>query len=662
MQHRKYLDAVAAFLIYLTLSLVFFGRSADWTGHYLGVSVDPVSFVWFLNWWPFALRHGLNPFISQFVWAPQGGNLTWSTSIPTLALAALPITLLGGPVVSYNLVAVAAPALSAGTAFLLARYLTRDWAAALVGGYIYGFSSYELGQMQGHPNLAFTCLLPLMLLLCARRARSDFGRRPFIVCMAALILAQLGVSTEILLTFLLFGAIFWAVFLILAPAAGRPVFYSLALEIITAGLIAIVAAAPFFVFIVIGLPAVPDVIYSTADYSSDLLNFVLPTTMTAIGWRLSAPIANAFTGNSTEQGAYLGLPLLGLLGFYFLQHRQQVFARALLIIFVILCVGSLGPLLHYAGHDRQIMLPWRAASSLPLLEDALPCRFSMYVSLVAAIAASCYLAGPGRRRTGRFVLAGIAVIALVPNLPVFLWSAWPAQAFFSPRNVARVIGPNHTAILLPFGINGPGMAWQLDAGMAFKQAGGYIGFVPEQEWAYPATMEFLLGEAWPNFGDDLTAYCATHHVDALLIGPGTPPAISAGIQAMGWQQQTDHGMLVVKPPAASGLAYYYAEGDYWASIAPENWMGRQVTVSTHDMPVEVTLTGSGYIPGQLLVTQTGPGGSRNFYVGNGQTRSVEVPANTAVTLTAAKTFVPARVIHNGDTRHLSILISFEKKH
>ena len=53
----------------------------------------------------------------------------------------LPVTLLAGPVPAYNLLIIAAPALSAFTAFCLCMQICRDFVAALIGGYIFGIFS-----------------------------------------------------------------------------------------------------------------------------------------------------------------------------------------------------------------------------------------------------------------------------------------------------------------------------------------------------------------------------------------------------------------------------------------------------------------------------------------------------------------------------------------
>ena len=69
------------------------------------------------------------------------------------------------------------PALAAFTAYLLCRHLTRSLWASLVGGYLFGFSSYMLGQEQGHLHMTAVFLLPLIALAVVRYVAGR-ARRP----------------------------------------------------------------------------------------------------------------------------------------------------------------------------------------------------------------------------------------------------------------------------------------------------------------------------------------------------------------------------------------------------------------------------------------------------------------------------------------------------
>ena len=69
------------------------------------------------------------------------------------------------------------------TAFLLCRELTRNGTRPLAGGYLFGFSSYMLGQTLNHVNLALVFLLPLAVLLAVRHARGEISDRRYVVAL-----------------------------------------------------------------------------------------------------------------------------------------------------------------------------------------------------------------------------------------------------------------------------------------------------------------------------------------------------------------------------------------------------------------------------------------------------------------------------------------------
>ncbi|MBV8599749.1 MAG: hypothetical protein JO017_13090, partial [Actinobacteria bacterium] len=118
---------------YALLSFAYVGwEVVSHPGRYLiaGYTGDPEYFVWSYAWWPHAIGHAINPFVSHAIYAPSGINLTWTATTPGLAVVLTPVTLLFGPAVSYNVAAVLLPALAAWTAYLLCRYLTRSvWAS-----------------------------------------------------------------------------------------------------------------------------------------------------------------------------------------------------------------------------------------------------------------------------------------------------------------------------------------------------------------------------------------------------------------------------------------------------------------------------------------------------------------------------------------------------
>ncbi|MDQ6806112.1 MAG: hypothetical protein M3065_14400, partial [Actinomycetota bacterium] len=157
-----------ALSVYLAVDIAYFGaRVIPNIGHTCAcrAGADPTSYMWFLAWWPHALLHGINPFVTNVLFAPGTTNLGAVDVVPGAAILASPITLLFGPLVAYNVLALAAPLLAAFFAFLLCRYITAGTLASLVGGYIYGFSPYMLGHMQGHLDLVMIFPVPAAVLL-----------------------------------------------------------------------------------------------------------------------------------------------------------------------------------------------------------------------------------------------------------------------------------------------------------------------------------------------------------------------------------------------------------------------------------------------------------------------------------------------------------------
>jgi hypothetical protein len=105
-----------------------------------------------------------------------------------------------GPTASFNVAAMLVPAVSAFTAYLLCRHLTRSLWASLVGGYLFGFSSYMLAQEQGHMHMTAVFLLPLIALAAVRYLQGEIDGRGVAWRLGVLFGLQFWLSTELLLT------------------------------------------------------------------------------------------------------------------------------------------------------------------------------------------------------------------------------------------------------------------------------------------------------------------------------------------------------------------------------------------------------------------------------------------------------------------------------
>ncbi len=166
MKNHAYWRAFLILISYALIASLYYGIGVlpHLQSHYVGYQADPSLFIWMINWWPFAISHHLNPLYTHYLWQPVGYSVANATSIPALALLMWPMTKLFGAVASYNLLAIYLNALSAWTAYLLCRYLTKSTLSAWIGGFIFGFSTYQIGQtLGGHLNLLSTFILPLLV-------------------------------------------------------------------------------------------------------------------------------------------------------------------------------------------------------------------------------------------------------------------------------------------------------------------------------------------------------------------------------------------------------------------------------------------------------------------------------------------------------------------
>ena len=65
-------------LLYGGIAFLFFGSVHSWSRYYLGTGPDPLTYIWGLNWWPWAIQHGLNPLVTRFAWYPTGFHTAWA--------------------------------------------------------------------------------------------------------------------------------------------------------------------------------------------------------------------------------------------------------------------------------------------------------------------------------------------------------------------------------------------------------------------------------------------------------------------------------------------------------------------------------------------------------------------------------------------------------
>lgn len=444
------------------------------TGRWIGHDFDPILFIWNLRWTPFAITHGHNPFLSNYLNYPDGFNLMWNTSLLFPGLLLSPITLVFGAVLSYNVLSTLALALSGWCAyFAFRRYVRRD--AAAVGGLLYGFSSFMFGQAFNHPHMTIALFPPLALLLLDEIVVRQ--RRPVAVTGALLGVAtgiQLLTGEEIAAGTVLVAAIGISLLAVLHRHEIRPRL-AYAARALGVAVIAAVAIAGYPLGVQFFEPGgVSGPIQPTDVHVMDVLEFVVPTQRQELTFHAANRLGDKFSGQSEIDG-YLGVPLLLLVLFVAVRYRGDELVRLMVLLGVVVVLLSLGPRLHVAGHSLPVRLPWAIPQRLPLLENVLPARLAVFTFLLLGLLVSVFV---DRIRLPRLALVAILVAVfapLIPNLP------YPSTASASPHffaSGAHAIREGSVALVAPFagasgGTTRP-MLWQAAANMRFRMPEGYI--------------------------------------------------------------------------------------------------------------------------------------------------------------------------------------------
>jgi hypothetical protein len=507
---QKVPPAVIVTLAYLGLSVI--GYWDFWTAggtRMAGKGGDLALVAWFLDWDSYALIHGHNPLVTNWGNYPFGVNGITNTSTPLLGVAGTPVTLAFGAFTTTTLLFTLAFPLSSLSAYVLIRRWVRWRPAAFGGGLLYGFSPYLVGQGLGHLHMVFVPLPPLIFLVLGQMA-SPRARRAWIwgTALALLCVAQFFISTEVLASTAIIGAIGLLIAAAVNPDTARDRWRFVARAIGSTAVITVVLLA-YPIWLQIAGPArISGPAQDTSLYRANLLAPVIPDS----SMRFRAPglvrLADTFSGNTSENGSYLGLVLLGVLivGVIALWRRPVVKVAALTTVAAfVLSLGSRLTVGRFVW--KAVPLPEAALTRVPLLDNTIAARYSLYVMLGAALLFALTIEALRERigqqdrrfaRTAGAVSVALAGLALVPLVPAWPYSAHVAQLprYFSSGQV-KAVPSGSVVVVYPFpaSSDATGMLWQVAAGMRFKSPGGrFVVPAPGRVGTPPSDQLTLVGQ------------------------------------------------------------------------------------------------------------------------------------------------------------------------
>ncbi len=524
----RWTSSVSALLIYLAIALGYFWWPIR--RHFNSMAInygipDLGQNLWYLKWWPYAISHGLNPFITYKMWHVFGYNLSWQTSLPGLSLLALPVTATAGVVASYNTWIILSFALTAWTMYILCYHLTRQIWASLVGGYLFGFSGYMLAQGAGHIHLIVLFPLPLVIYLSVLRYEGRISRRLFLALTPLPLLLLFLVSVEEFALIAIFAYLAMGLYFLL-DAEQRRRTLKLAIETTVAFLITALVLTPYLYYMAIGYTT--GEVHALFVYSGDTLGFFIPTRVFFPLYKYfhAVPLAG---GNQAERDTYLGLPLALLMIMFAFRRWDKPIGKLLTIMGLMSVAFTLGPDI-FVAKVQTIPSPMRLVFRLPLIQKSLPIRYAMFVDLVGAFMATLWLAQNVRRMALKVAFGLALTVMLIPNLQLgVFFTPVTIPTFFSTTMYQQYIKPNDTVLMLPLGFNRTDLLWQQATDYYFNLSSGYGGFTPPPQNVSPVELLFTTFEGQKTISQTHTAaaanayqyymeqYVATERVNSIIV-------------------------------------------------------------------------------------------------------------------------------------------------
>ncbi|MGH9734813.1 MAG: hypothetical protein ACRD8A_09520 [Candidatus Acidiferrales bacterium] len=517
-QAPRWRNHAIALLVFLALAVVFLlpGSIAP-SSALLGYPGDNFQNAWFLWYFARAVTHGQNPFYTHLLFYPSRVTLAWSTSDPIAGLMALPLSLMAGPVVAYNLSLVLQLALAAFFGRLLCLRVVRNEAAAFIGGMAFGFSSVFLAQSLGHLSLVTAFAIPLFVLVLDGIWKADNPSWTSGIPLGlALLLAALAHYNYAVVCILF--AVFWlGVDLARDSRDGGMRLVRRVWKPLAAGAATFIAGFSPFLWMMLRHPAQMPLTRTASHvevFSADVLGFLIPSWNHIVFGRFAQHALDPRVFMAGYEGTvYAGVVVLALavIGFWtggiWKGHRARepwaVRAALLAVMFYLL---SLGPELRLLGHPLHIPGPARLLYVLPFAKFvSAPARFDVGVVLCLAILSSLgvkfFLEKLARPSWRHFAVAAIAVLIVCDSLTI----PFPRSSITDPGSkyatapAADPPGPGSQTCDLPQGLrHGTVLTFPfVDAPYCLKSMwmqttdhghfaliDGYLSYTPPEVWEH----------------------------------------------------------------------------------------------------------------------------------------------------------------------------------
>ncbi len=332
--------------------------------------------MWFLAYQAHAIVHLQNPFFSSYVWAPYGANLIDSTSVILIGWVVAPVTLLFGPIASFNVVMVASPLLSALAARWSYKTIFPSGSGYFVAGLFFGFSPFAFSHLAfGHFTMTLIVYVPITFGLLYRILVTQ--QRIFVdsILLGLASVGQFFISLEVLAETMIAILIASAVALVLglhknislrAPSKG----------LLVTAIIAILGwtyPTWYFKFGPQHLTTNPWPYFKPHGQTYNFLWNATPYLKT-----VAHSAVFGYSGHLGPYGGYLGFEVLTILvaGLIVALIRWPRTILWGILFLIVISLFMLGTSLNNRNKTATsvVWLPWSLFTHIPFLQEALPSR------------------------------------------------------------------------------------------------------------------------------------------------------------------------------------------------------------------------------------------------------------------------------------------------
>lgn len=480
MFHRNWVVHSIILLLFCLVSYYFFGRGVFESSQYIfGDGGDSVLFCWLFKWWNYSATHSVPLFLTHFVWAPNGYNLTQATSMIGGWVLTLPLQLFMSPLQAMNVLAVITPGLAAWTMYLLCYELTQKTLPAFLSGWLFGFSSYMLAHTLGHLNLTSGIfILPLLVLLVVKLNKDDISRFKFFSLFTVLFVLLFYISLEIAFSFSLFGviALFLARYMLSNDIFDfKKVIYAL----LIAYAISLIFASPYLYYF-FDIKTLESIQLGTQG--NNLLELVIPNKLYLIKNAWTLQVAHHFKYQIlAEQNGYLTFPLLIAVIVYSCCQWKTAIGKYLIVFLIIAFIFSFGGAV-YVGSTKLFNNPLvLGLHKLPFIESLLLARIALYVEFVISIMMVYWLSNTNKHFWLKLLTIILAIVLLLPAInnrkdyPRYF--SVDSVDFFQDKTYQKYLSSGENVIYLAKNSN-RGLYYQETTNFYFNLAVSYFGRPP----------------------------------------------------------------------------------------------------------------------------------------------------------------------------------------